>query len=901
MKKFAAIVLFVIAGTFLCGNVFAYETYLPHLTSGSGLWDDYLQANNNTSTEASFTVTLYSNGAEVYSGVHAVAGLSVSLIELKQLAPAAETGKITYDEPGLNFRLSYENTGGGVAEFKTIDTLNSAVGLYFSDFTPSVTAKGMAIANFGPETAKVGLHAVGKDAVRQVVTVQIEPNEKIVGLHTGWFPAVDFSDIESIVAVADSPYLCGIAICSDADGSHLLFTPAARVFNLNGGQPSIVTGPEANILNTTVSSQGASMAIAGTGTVLDGSELTVAAGAFPDGATVSLQYAEITSHKLGNKVDPVMGLIRVKVGGGYAAELTSLKIPVTVTQDRYVMGFYVDEATGELSAVPSVYENGYVHLLARRFGTAGTVSAETVSARREGQGPWESASIIIGAFSVNAMLAMDAVSDFRPAADDWEFPNKGAYNSPNGICTGMTMTAMYYYYTQKPTQGPLYRKYDSLETLWQDNPQGYRWAAQTHEDYKRFNSLELFYNHYDLFAQSDLAQYLVLANAIYVTGQPQSLGIYADFGGHALIAYRTHNRKIHVADPNWPADESRTITLKADNTFEPYDGQFQQGGSNFKFPYIYFCAKDADIDWQLLEMGWREFTAGTAGTAVMPEYQLHLDGAKIENTRISRTNPVRLGIESNQAAGEDLGFQVYDSKGTFLATGYEAELNLDEGANVFGIHVLGLVASSNTWEYVDFRWITVTYEPEYQCGWEVDYALLTMREGYYLSQGRSLPTIWYEDASGIRQGMQTIWYDQAKTQLMSIFCYYDGVTHGLYAAWWENGNKRSEVGYSHGEFHGLYAGWYENGNKRIERHYSNGDGFYGPWRQWYETGGKMFERNYQDGRNHGLFVEWYENGNKKSERTYTNGSPTGIAYYWRENGSCSSIYDHDNGKSIPCP
>ncbi len=231
MKKFAAIVLFVIAGTFLCGNVFAYETYLPHLTSGSGLWDDYLQANNNTSTEASFTVALYSNGVEVYSGVHAVAGLSLSLIELKKLNPAAETGKITYDEPGLNFRLSYENTGGGVAEFKTIDTLNSAIGLYFSDFTPSVTAKGVAIANFGPETAEVGLHAVGKGAVRQVATVQIEPNEKIVGLHTAWFPAVDFSDIESIVAVADSPYLCGIAICSDADGSHLLFTPAARVFN----------------------------------------------------------------------------------------------------------------------------------------------------------------------------------------------------------------------------------------------------------------------------------------------------------------------------------------------------------------------------------------------------------------------------------------------------------------------------------------------------------------------------------------------------------------------------------------------------------------------------------------------------------------------------------------------
>ncbi|NCC25688.1 MAG: hypothetical protein EOM25_10920 [Deltaproteobacteria bacterium] len=474
----------------------------------------------------------------------------------------------------------------------------------------------------------------------------------------------------------------------------------------DGDKQAIVTGPEVSVLQTTVSSQGGNLAIAGTGTPLDGGDLNVSFGAFPNGASVSVKYAEIVSHDLGPKVDPVMGVIRIKVGEGYGEEINILKIPVSAGAGRYVMGFYVDESTGELSAVPSVYENGYVHLLASRFGTGGASSTRTRT-----QSLWESASILISSFDVNVMLSMDADSGFRPAVDDWEFPNRGAYNAPGGICTGISMTAMYYFTTQKSSRGPLYGKYDRLENLWEDNPQGYRWSAQAQEDYKRFNSSKYFYEHFLMFSDSDLAQYIVLANAIHVTGQPQSVGIFAQNGlGHALVAYRAHNRKISVADSNWPADTGRTITLKADNTFEAYEGAAEQGGQTFPFPYIYFCAKDADLDWRLLDVGWREFQAGTAGTAIMPPYRLSVDGSEIEDTYSSGTSPVRLGIESAQAGGENLGFHVYDSEGTFLTSGYGADLNLEEGTNVFGVYVLGQVALSGTWEYVDFRWIEIEYQ-----------------------------------------------------------------------------------------------------------------------------------------------------------------------------------------------
>ncbi len=166
MKKLLIVLLFVAAGAFLCGNALALETYIPHITGGeSGGWTDYLQVNNNTLSPANFTLTLYNDGNQIYSNVFSVGGLSRSQIELKALHPSAGTGVITYTESGLVFRVSYNNSSGGIAEFMTIDTLESTVGLYFSDFTSFVQWKGAAIANMGSTPADVTLYAIGGGSI----------------------------------------------------------------------------------------------------------------------------------------------------------------------------------------------------------------------------------------------------------------------------------------------------------------------------------------------------------------------------------------------------------------------------------------------------------------------------------------------------------------------------------------------------------------------------------------------------------------------------------------------------------------------------------------------------------------------------------------------------------------
>jgi hypothetical protein len=246
MKKTLAVLLFVVAGTFLCGNALALETYIPHITGGDPDWIDYLQVNNNQLSEASFTLALYNSGTQIYSQVLSVGGLSRSQIALKALNPDAETGIITYTEPGLVFRVSYKSKQGGVAEFRTINTLESNIMACFSDITTFVEWKGAAIANMGTTPANVTLYALGGSvqgrggSILDTHIVTIEPKRKAVGLHTAWFN-VGLSEIESIIAVTSSPSLCGIAISSEAAQSRLLFTPGVPVANFDAQTSSGVS------------------------------------------------------------------------------------------------------------------------------------------------------------------------------------------------------------------------------------------------------------------------------------------------------------------------------------------------------------------------------------------------------------------------------------------------------------------------------------------------------------------------------------------------------------------------------------------------------------------------------------------------------------------------------------
>ncbi|MFH1155582.1 MAG: alpha/beta hydrolase [Pseudomonadota bacterium] len=240
----AAVVLFT------CPVLHGFESHIPHITAGYSDWTDTLVVDNNSDAEQSFTLTLMADASVVYSQELTVTALGQRIIDLKALAQTAQTGRVTYQDKALQFRIGYENAGGGVAEFPLPDTLQATLGLYFSDYVQTIQHKGICVANMGDTAVSVTLYALGSASADPLDSseilgsrmVSIAPFGKAIGSHSDFFPAVAFSQIKKVVAVGGAASLCGLTICGDADLSHLLFAPALPV---TGFEPvSVITAKD---------------------------------------------------------------------------------------------------------------------------------------------------------------------------------------------------------------------------------------------------------------------------------------------------------------------------------------------------------------------------------------------------------------------------------------------------------------------------------------------------------------------------------------------------------------------------------------------------------------------------------------------------------------------------------
>lgn len=227
----------------------ALAGHIPHIASEGGSWKTFLAIDNPSEAGADVTVTLYQNGEVVYSNPVAVAALSERVVDLTGLAPNAECGEVAFANMAVKVRVGYEavgqaaapalqqtkQSGGGVAEFLAPTSRSAALTFYFSDFSPAISWKGIALANYGTSTAPVTLYALGDDAEQGHGTLlgkasaSVGAKSRIRGVHTAWFPEIALDAIKRIVAVSSSNTLVGIAISGSATNDKLLFTPAASV------------------------------------------------------------------------------------------------------------------------------------------------------------------------------------------------------------------------------------------------------------------------------------------------------------------------------------------------------------------------------------------------------------------------------------------------------------------------------------------------------------------------------------------------------------------------------------------------------------------------------------------------------------------------------------------------
>ena len=104
---------------------------------------------------------------------------------------------------------------------------------------------------------------------------------------------------------------------------------------------------------------------------------------------------------------------------------------------------------------------------------------------------------------------------------------------------------------------------------------------------------------------------------------------------------------------------------------------------------------------------------------------------------------------------------------------------------------------------------------------------------------------------------------------------------GIFKAFYENGNIKSEQNYLNWKFNGKWKIFYENGNIKSENNYQD-DKLNGESKEFFQDGNIMSLKNYLNNRTDGTQIEWYNNGQiKRQVKTSSLGSETKC---WNENG-----------------
>jgi hypothetical protein len=522
----------------------------------------------------------------------------------------------------------------------------------------------------------------------------------------------------------------------------LLFLSSCKKEESNPVQPNaggtggkIATGAATEVARQTVPSSGGTMVVNQPGNPLDGFELTVPLNGFTQAQDFAVSYAEITSHQFGADFNPISPLIKISYDGGYSADMMSVKIPIKLPDGHFAMGFFYDEATQSLEPIPvEDLDSNFITLSTRHLSPANATLGKSFLRKPQG---------IFGNLVISSALAtlLDGQptlsSGFRPGVDDWEFVNYGSYIASGGHCAGQSMTAMWYFYEKKLKGEPsLNHRFDTVndparpDSLWSDNPRGYRFASTIQED-QNFDNWIKSLNYFS--ARPKLTWYSFIY-AMLLTGEPQYVLIRnrATGAGHAMIIYKVtpSTGTLFIADPNYPSNrDPRSGTLSTriieyeNEQLKPYSSAMVSGGPGVSFDQIGYAAKTTHIKWSKISDRWDEFQNGTIGDDRFPAYKLwarNSGGFELKDTLSTFVDTLELHSRSTAASGWITNtdhlqeFWVYDDRGKYLGGGFEAtkgivRILLSGGQQYrFGFYILGETAGAKK-EYVDFRWVDIKH------------------------------------------------------------------------------------------------------------------------------------------------------------------------------------------------
>jgi hypothetical protein len=419
----------------------------------------------------------------------------------------------------------------------------------------------------------------------------------------------------------------------------------------------------------------------------------------------------------------------------------TLKIPVTIPQGYFAMAFYYDRGTGELEALPGLYEdNSSITVVTRHF-TEVTVS-----------------------MIMEYLLERPLDTKFRHGINDWQFANYGSFATPGGQCAGQCITAMYYFSNPDTVQDeatgevkgrPLFGAYDNDGNTEHKTP-NFQWDDEL--AYKLCTKVQLADEEHStnlsgkwtsriirqMTDTDDSYTFRWFAYAIHETGQPQFVNVRNKLAdSHALIAYAIaidpsegNNPVLLVSDPNhpYPEDKSKLKKIVFDlktKKFKPYIASEKAGQKGVKFADIIFWGQGALVDYDIVGAYWDEMVTKpeSFGQDVFPEYYLEIwsddIGAFVPLGKSHKTleKKIKVQLRIDPAQVPEARLTVVDKNVRFLgefdkadsAGCYVAEVELPEkDENLIGFLVEGnpKKGGEKEYSYIGFDWILFLEETE---------------------------------------------------------------------------------------------------------------------------------------------------------------------------------------------
>ena len=121
-------------------------------------------------------------------------------------------------------------------------------------------------------------------------------------------------------------------------------------------------------------------------------------------------------------------------------------------------------------------------------------------------------------------------------------------------------------------------------------------------------------------------------------------------------------------------------------------------------------------------------------------------------------------------------------------------------------------------------------------------------------------------------------------------CYHvNGRAHGMFMAWYTNGNLQVRTKYRYGEVHGCVKEWHSNGQLKCIGPHINGL-VHGKHIQWHLNGKLQGVGLHKHGQPVGVHKDWDIYGRLQCEDPHHNGKSHGIVKYWSEGMPVQSHY-----------